>query len=344
LQSSFVPQSLGPHAAGQVQALFTQICALLQLLGQVIVSPHEFFTVPQALPEQTAGGGGAVHFLHPLRTLPQPSATPPPLSQTPGLLQVSGVQPQVLVAALHSALLGHCEVPQSTVTPQPLKVPHLPVQSALVGGTQAVHWCVLASQICGAVQVPQSMATPHESWMVPHCAPAAEHSGFFDSHWWVSGLQTSLDGHAPQLTVWPQLSIGPQAFAPMALQTLGTQPSPPTAPSGRNTGPESLEPSDEPPSPPPLPLPESSPPPLLPESPPPPELEPSSPLPAEPSPTPTLPSPLPIALPSALAPPSSPGAPVPFCPVLPQPIARQPTRIEANHEPARAYERRRGGM
>ena len=102
---------------------------------QLKLSPQEFATVPH-LPVQTAGGGGVAHGVQPWRMFPQPSETPVPGSQMPGLLQVSGVQPQVFVAALQAADV-HWLVPQSIDTPQPLSVPHLPVQSAAVGGTQA---------------------------------------------------------------------------------------------------------------------------------------------------------------------------------------------------------------
>ena len=115
---------------------------------QLTLSPQVFFTIPH-LPVQTAGGGGGGHFVQPWRMLPQPSATPVPGSQTPGLLHVRGVHPHVFVVVSQGALV-HWLVPQLTVTPQPVILPHLPLQSARVGGTQATHWFVFASQICDA--------------------------------------------------------------------------------------------------------------------------------------------------------------------------------------------------
>jgi hypothetical protein len=91
---------------------------------------------------------------------------------------LSGVQPQVFVSELQAAPV-HWVVPQSIVTPQPVILPHFPVQLAFVGGTQATHWFVFASQICDAPasaldgHEPQLIATPHESTIVPHSAPAA---------------------------------------------------------------------------------------------------------------------------------------------------------------------------
>jgi hypothetical protein len=70
--------------------------------------------------------------------LPQPSETPVPGSHTPGLAQVRGVQPHVFVVVSHATPV-HWLVPQLTLTPQPVSVPHLPAQLALVGGTQATH-------------------------------------------------------------------------------------------------------------------------------------------------------------------------------------------------------------
>jgi len=251
---------------------------------QLTSSPHEFFTVPH-LPEQTAGGAGAAHFVQFFSVPPQPSDTPPPGSHTPGLEHVSGVQPHVCVVVLHAALV-HWLVPQSTVTPHPVSVPHLSAQSAVVGGTQAVHWFVFASQICVAPpssdvgHEPHSTVTPHESIRAPHSAPAALHAGTVDSQVCVFVLQVSEGGQPPQLTGPPQSLTVPQAFAPIAAQMPGTQPSPLTAPSGRNSGPESAAPPPGPePLPGPAPPPSSEPPPSSFE----PVGEPSPSLPAPPS-------------------------------------------------------------
>jgi hypothetical protein len=88
-----------------------------------------------------------------------------------------------------------------------VSVPHLPAQLARVGGTQATHWFVFASQICDAPasfevgHEPQSKVTPHVSTMTPHSAPAFPQAAFFDSHRCVSGSHTSAAGQVPQLTV-----------------------------------------------------------------------------------------------------------------------------------------------
>jgi hypothetical protein len=117
-------------------------------------------------------------------------------------------------------------------------------------------------------------------------------------------LHTSVVGQLPQLIDWPQSSIRPQAFTPIAEQMLGTHPSPLTAPSERKIGPESV--LALPPLSSPAPFPPSSvvPLPLSPD----PVAELSSPEPVdEPSsPPPTLPSAL-LAVPSTLASPPAPS-------------------------------------
>ena len=133
-QSVLVPHALPVHTLGHWQVLSMHDVPPVHP-PQLKSSPHEFATVP-LLPVQIAGGGGVAHFVQLWRMFPQPSETPVPGSQTPGLLQVSGVHPQVFVAALHAAVV-HWLVPQSIETPQPVSVPHLPVQSAAVGGMQA---------------------------------------------------------------------------------------------------------------------------------------------------------------------------------------------------------------
>ncbi len=184
LQSVFVPQSFAPHGLAHSHVFAMHDVPPVHP-PQLTLSPHVFFTVPH-FPVQIAGGGGAVHFVQLLRMFPHPSETPVPGSQTPGLLQVSGVHPQVFVVVSHAALV-HWLVPQSIVTPQPVILPHLPAQDAVVGGVQATHWFVFALQISEAPasalvgHEPQLSATPHESTSVPHCAPAAAHPGFFDS-------------------------------------------------------------------------------------------------------------------------------------------------------------------
>jgi hypothetical protein len=176
LQSVFVPQSFGPQGLGHWHVLAMHDVPPVQP-PQLTLSPQLFFTVPH-FPLQTAGGGGGGHFVQLWRMFPQPSATPVPGSQTPGLLQVRGVQPQPFVSGLHAALV-HWLVPQSIVTPQPVIFPHLPVQLAVVGAAQDTHWWVFASQIWDAPasalagQEPQLIGTPHESTIVPHSAPAA---------------------------------------------------------------------------------------------------------------------------------------------------------------------------
>jgi hypothetical protein len=289
-------------------------------------SPHELVTVPH-LPVHTAGGGGVGHFVQLWRTPPHPSETPVPGSQTPGLAHVSGVQPQVFVVVLQGADV-HWLVPQSIVTPQPVSFPHRPAQSAAVGGTHATHWFVFASQICVAPpssdvgQDPHSLVTPHESTMVPHSAPAALHAGFVDWQRCVSLLQASPEGHLPQFTASPQSFTVPHAFTPIAAQIPGTQPSPPTAPSGRISGPASF-----PPFPPPLP-PASSPP--LPGPPSPPA---SSPPPLGAPPSAVLPidpiAPLPPPLPST-------PASLTVAPLLPAPRRDAPALLAPPHPIATA--------
>jgi hypothetical protein len=136
LQSAFVPQSFGPHGLGHWQVFAMHDVPPVQP-PQFTLSPQLFFTVPH-FPLQAAGGGGGGHFAQLWRMLPQPSATPVPGSQTPGLLHVSGTQPHPFVSGLQVVVV-HCEVPQSIVTPQPVILPHFPAQLALVGGTHATH-------------------------------------------------------------------------------------------------------------------------------------------------------------------------------------------------------------
>jgi hypothetical protein len=235
LQSVFVPQSFAPHGSAQAQAFAMHDVPPVQP-PQSMLSPHVFFTVPH-LPVQIAGGGGVEHFAQFFRIFPHPSETPVPGSQTPGLLHVRGVQPHVLVVVSH-AVLVHWLVPQSIVTPQPVIVPHFPLQDAIVGGVQATHWLVFPLQIseepASALvgHEPQSSVTPQASTRTPHSAPAAAHPGFFDVHRCVWMSQTSADEHAPQFTGWPQSSRVPHALAPRSAQMPGTQPSPATAPSG----------------------------------------------------------------------------------------------------------------
>ena len=132
-----VHELAGQVTAGHSQALATQALPPVQP-PQLTLSPQVFFTVPH-LPEHAAGGGGVGHFAQFLRIPPQPFETPVPGSHTPGLAHVSGVHPQVFVASLHGSADPHWVVPQSIVTPHPVSVPHLLVQSAAVGGTQATH-------------------------------------------------------------------------------------------------------------------------------------------------------------------------------------------------------------
>ncbi len=168
----FVQELVGQVTVGHSQVLPTHVFPPVQP-PQLTLSPQVFFTVPH-FPVQAAGGGGGGHFVQLWRIVPQPLETPVPGSHTPGLAQVRGVQPHVFVVVSHGSLVPHWAVPQLTDTPQPVSVPHLPVQSAAVGGTHATHWFVFASQICVVPpslvvgQEPQLMATPHESMIVPH--------------------------------------------------------------------------------------------------------------------------------------------------------------------------------
>jgi hypothetical protein len=154
------------------------------------LSPQAFFTVPH-FPVQTAGGGGGGHAVQ-CRIPPHPFEIPvdPGGVQRPPLLaHVSGMHPHVFVVSSQAAAsLPHWLVPQLTDTPHAVIVPHLPVQSAAVGGVQKTHWLVFASQICDAPASlfvghdPQFTGTPHESRIVPHCAPASAQSAFFETH------------------------------------------------------------------------------------------------------------------------------------------------------------------
>ncbi len=179
-QSFTEPQLFAPHALGHWHLFEMHDVPPVQP-PQLTLSPHVLVTVPH-LPVQMAGGGGVAHIVQLWRMFPHPSETPVPGSQTPGLLHVSGVQPQVFVVVLQAALV-HWVVPQLTVTPQPVSVPHLPLQSAIVGGTHASHWFVFALQMSDAPasalvgHEPQFTATPHESTRTPHWAPAAAHAG-----------------------------------------------------------------------------------------------------------------------------------------------------------------------
>jgi hypothetical protein len=136
MQSAFMPQSFGPHGFGHWHVFAMHDVPPVHP-PQATLSPQLFFTVPH-FPLHAAGGGGGGHFAQLWRMFPQPSATPVPGSQTPGLLHVSGTHPHPFVCGLQVAL-PHWAVPQSTVTPQPVSLPHFPAQLAIVGGAQATH-------------------------------------------------------------------------------------------------------------------------------------------------------------------------------------------------------------
>jgi hypothetical protein len=241
----------------------------------------------------------------------------------PGLAQVSGVQEQVFVVVLHVSPPEH--EPQFTVTPHPVSVPHLPVQSLGVGGEHATHWCVVVLQMSGASHGAHVTGVPHESMIVPHCAPWATHVEFAAWQRCVSELQTKPVEQLPQSTGAPQpSSINPQALTPRRLQTFEMQASRFSAPSGKNSGPESTGPESSPPL---DPLP--SPPPELPSSPPDdepsllPPLDPSPPL-LEPLPSSVVASP-PFKVASML-PLLEPSLP-PLLPSLPPPLDAPPSPV-----------------
>ena len=160
-QSNTDVQSFAVQAGGQAQVLVGPQTSLPGQLPQLSLSPQAFVTTPHFPPaslSQRAGGGGVGHELVQSSVPPQPSEMP---LHAPGLLQVKGTQPHLLVAVLQVTPPAHAG--QVTETPHPVSVPHFPAQSASVGGMHAMHWCVCASQTCGARHEGQRTSTPHES-------------------------------------------------------------------------------------------------------------------------------------------------------------------------------------
>jgi hypothetical protein len=234
--SGIVPQNPAWHV-GAMQlwhVVALQNCPFAHVSPQsVFLLPHRFHTVPQC-PTHSGGGGHVPQCSFP----PHPSGTSP---QTPGAHCVSGMQPHVCDVVLH--VFPPVQPPQLIVPvcPQPTaNVPHFAAQSAKVSGLHVAHVCVFASQTSALGHVPQLTGTLHESVTNPHVAPAAAHSWGMVLHRWVASSHASFGVHRPHSTIWPQLSIGPHAPAPITLHRLATQPSPVSAPSGRNSPPESV--------------------------------------------------------------------------------------------------------